>query len=83
MDFAPSYPCYTAERSCFDKRFPQTVSDSPENPLHRHSHSWSYHSHSSTKRTLGNIFFPLPVSRNLPVTQLPPLKSLEELQQVG
>jgi hypothetical protein len=34
MDFAPYYPRYTAERSCFAKRFSKTVSDLSENLLH-------------------------------------------------
>jgi hypothetical protein len=48
------FTLYTARRCCFVKRFSQTVSDSAENLLHRHSHSWNCHSHSHScaKHTL-------------------------------
>jgi hypothetical protein len=43
-DISLSYSRYTTGRSCFAKRFFKTVSASPENLLHQHSHSRSYHS---------------------------------------
>jgi hypothetical protein len=44
--FHSSHPPSTVRRSCFAKRFCETVSASPENPLHQHSHNRSCHSHS-------------------------------------
>jgi hypothetical protein len=41
IHISPSYPRYTATRSCFAKRFPKTASAPSRNPLHQHSHSWS------------------------------------------
>jgi hypothetical protein len=49
MDFALFYPRYTAERSCFAKRLPKMISDSPENPLRQHSYSWSCNNHSHSR----------------------------------
>jgi hypothetical protein len=53
MDISLVYPLYTATRICFAKRFSKTDSAPPQNPLHQHSHSRSYHNHSwsSAKHT--------------------------------
>jgi hypothetical protein len=39
IGISPSYPCDTARRSCFTKRFSKTDSASPANPLQQHKHS--------------------------------------------
>jgi hypothetical protein len=46
IDISPSYPHYTAMRSCFAKYFSKTVSVLPQNPLYHHSHSRSCHNRS-------------------------------------
>jgi hypothetical protein len=54
MYISPSYPPYTARRSCLANFFLKTVSTSSQNLLHQHSRKRSYHNHSwsPAKRTL-------------------------------
>jgi hypothetical protein len=54
MCISPSYPPYTARRSCLANFFLKTVSTSSQNLLHQHSCKRSYHNHSwsPAKRTL-------------------------------